>query len=225
MFWTHFSSVLLSLIGHSSIVFVIFLYASQDSREKSLVDLQIIEASLAYKRPPPQQQPPPPPSPKTKVLVPKKTKKSRTQQTPDINTSALLEKMRNVTLEEPPPEKLPQTLPETKPDLQPLWSSGKDIIDKGDPYLARVRTQVMASWSRPTLDTQEGVVMGCLRFNLQGKIISRTLEKRSNNSRLNRSVEEALRRTSSMNQAVPEHLIKLLTQNGLCFRFQTATPH
>ncbi len=223
MFWIHFSSLLLSLIGHSSIVFVMFLYASQDSREEPLVDLQIIEASLAYKRPP--QRPPQPPQQKTKALVSPKTKKSRTQQTHDINTSALLEKMRNVTLEEPPPEKLPQTRPETKTDLQPLWSSGKDITNKGDPYLARVRTQVMASWSRPTLDTQEGVVIGCLRFNLQGTIISRTLEKRSNNPRLNRSVEEALRRTSSMNQAVPEHLIKLLTQNGLCFRFQTAIPH
>ena len=197
-----------------------------------LVEREVIEAGLAFKKPKrkKKRQPQKKKNPKVKPVdpvgvsrdadkQPVAKKDERKPPPPDfVDPSATFKKFKDIDIdEEPNDEGEDPDEPDEGSDEGSEWGTMADA--KGDPYVGELAGRIQKAWKRPTLDTGKGVVFGCVTLNEKGRITDRVLDKKSKNSTLNRSVQEALRNATNMDEPVPEHLKKLLTVKGICFRF------
>jgi hypothetical protein len=194
-------------------------------------DAIVIEAALAYKWSAPKRLPQ---KEKKEMLAPPDAPKVAPEDTPPPPPK-----------EEPPKEEKPPPPPDEidpksvleknrpqDPDLGKTGSDepeeqgseegsewGTEIDPTGDPYLAELSGRIKAVWNHPSLDQVGGSVLGCVKLSPDGRIVKRELRDRSPNDTLNRSVTLALKNASDMDKPVPDHLLKLLTGDNACFRF------
>ncbi len=194
-------------------------------------DAIVIEAALAFKsaekkrlpqkekqvtQPPPDapkvappDTPPPPPKPEP----PKKEEPPPPQDEIDPEKT-----LRDNRIADPEAGKTGSDEPEQQGN-EDGSEFGTEIDATGDPYLGELRGRIEAAWNHPSLDTVGGSVLGCVKLSPDGRIVKRELRDRSPNDTLNRSVTLALKNASDMDKPVPDHLLKLLTGDNACFRF------
>ncbi|MBL4635428.1 MAG: TonB C-terminal domain-containing protein [Kofleriaceae bacterium] len=190
---------------------------------------QVIEASLAFKEVKPKsKQPQKKKKKKFKPRVddgaskkdkiePKKDKKDKPLKVEEeeIDFNSILEKNRkqDEELSDTGSEEIPVEGSATGSE----WGTEKDA--RGDPYVAELKGRISDEWKVPSLETEGGTAIGCVRLDEDGKIVDRELKKRSKNRNLARSVEVALKNASDMDKPVPAKLKTLLTVQGVCFKF------
>ncbi|RMH39006.1 MAG: hypothetical protein D6689_17980 [Deltaproteobacteria bacterium] len=191
----------------------------------------VIEASLAYKRTTrrktrqPQKKKAPP-----KVAPPEATRLTANPDAPakpperndrvrpqDIDVDAVLAKHRNVDLFDDEADVAGDSEPEVGSAEGSEWGTAEEA--RGDPYVGELHGRIKKVWKIPTLATNPGAVLGCVRLDPSGKIVAREVRERSGDATLDRSVVEALRNATDMDKPVPPHLTDLLTKKGVCFRF------
>lgn len=121
--------------------------------------------------------------------------------------------------------KLAENLPEHGTDLPDLgnvdgseWGTEADA--RGDPYVGELKGRVFKAWQLPTLVAKDFLAVGCVRLNAKGKIKYHELLEPSKNPKVDQSVKQALKNATSMEAPVPAHLRKLLTEQGICFKFR-----
>jgi hypothetical protein len=192
-------------------------------------DAEVIEASLAYRSAAKKRQPQKKKNPMVappdvvgvshdadKVPVPPDPDKPDKPPPPEfIDPKATFNKARDIDLDEAPTESGQDDSHEEGSADGSEWGTSADA--RGDPYVGELKGRI--PWEMPTLERGSGVTWGCVRLAPDGKIVDRELREKSGNANLDRSVEEALRNASDMEQPVPEHLAVLLTEKGICFRF------
>jgi hypothetical protein len=112
------------------------------------------------------------------------------------------------------PERAEQAPAEGSNRATSEWGSERDA--RGHPYLGELKGRLYSVWQVPW--GPGGDTLGCLKLGPDGKVVDRQV-KGSGNGDLDRSVEEALRTMPEMGQPVPDELLPLLTEKGICFRF------
>ncbi len=103
------------------------------------------------------------------------------------------------------------------------WGSGDK--NKGDPYIGGLRSRMQRTFrgEAPGFTKAGETVWGCVKLDEDGKVDESEIpeEGRSSVAALNSAMEETLKKVPKMDKPVPPHLIKLLTEMGVCFRFKT----
>ena len=97
------------------------------------------------------------------------------------------------------------------------WGTEKDA--KGHPYAGELKGRIYAVWQLPSLEQGTGTTEGCVKLDKNGKIVDRHVKKKSGNANLDRSVELALKQAPDMEDPVPDDLLHLVTEIGICFNF------
>ena len=220
----------MTVLLHIGLGTALALIEKQDEEDRALLseldkDVVVIEASLAYKskeqkRQPQKQKAPDPVAPDENRVtmdadaVPLEPDKKKPK---DVDVDAVLKSHRDVDLSEGGGETGSEVPQLGSPDGSE-W--GTDSEAKGDPYVGEIHGRIKKVWAIPTLETETGEALGCVRLDPDGKIADRTVWKKSGIANLDRSVNEALRAATDMDEPVPAHLIFLLTKKGICFRFK-----
>lgn len=197
--------------------------------ETNFGQAQTIEASLAFKEVKPKSKQPQKKkkkkfkprvedgASKKEKLDPKKEKKNKPVpvEEDEIDYTSILEKNRkqDEELSDTGSEEIPVEGSTTGSE----WGSEKDA--RGDPYVGELKGRINSEWKVPSLETEGGTAIGCVRLDEDGKIVDRELKKRSKNRNLARSVEVALKNATDMEKPVPAKLKSLLTVQGVCFKF------
>jgi len=205
-------------------------HKDEDEQRKLLSDLdnaQVIEASLAFKSDKPKTRQPqkkkkvmaPPPEDSGRVTDPNsKPVETKKQPPPDmIDPEAIMNKNRSIDLDDEGSEEGGEEQVEGSADGSE-WGTAAEA--KGDPYVGELFGRIHKVWKIPTLETQTGEALGCVRLDKEGKITDRKVWQKSGIANLDRSVDEALKNATDMEEPVPPHLINLLTRKGICFRFK-----
>jgi len=103
------------------------------------------------------------------------------------------------------------------------WGSGDKNI--GDPYVGGLQARMKRTFEAqaPGFLEKGKTVWGCVKLDKEGKVAEGEVpeEGRSDTPALNSAMEETLKKVPAMDQPVPQHLVKLLTEMGVCFRFKT----
>jgi len=96
---------------------------------------------------------------------------------------------------------------------------------KGDPFYIDMIKELRQNWEYPRISSDEGVPVGCLRLEANGKISDTLFKEKSGNAELDDSVERAMtavRKNRNDNPIeVPTHLLQQgVTTKWLCIRFK-----
>jgi outer membrane biosynthesis protein TonB len=196
----------------------------------ALEDLEVIEASIAYKKAEPQKQP----------------QKKKRAPAPEVKPEGVSrDETKPVEPEKDEPSKKPE---ETEPDWKKFQREntddedlevGKPVDDpgvfdpnapagwaeetKGDPYFQKLIADLREGWNYPQILQAEGVPVGCMRLEKDGSVSETKFEKKSGNSELDDSVERALKALEKKRKdnppPVPEKLLKHTTR-WICFKFE-----
>lgn len=202
----------------------------------ALEDLEAIEASIAYSTPkPPEKQPQkkkqaPPPEAKPdsfdddasrKPVDKPEEKKDEPVKKPDENLDDLYKKLQDRRQDEDDLEYgKPVDDPGTfDPDAPVGWATET----KGDPYFQKLTADLRAGWKLPQIAKDDGVPVGCIRLEADGRISETLFKTRSGKDELDDSVERALdaieKLRSDQPKLVPSHLLKYTTR-WICFKFE-----
>lgn len=195
-------------------------------RERSKVeDMEVIDAALAELPKKPEQQPQKKfraPDPAQPVIVPKRddepdSDKPVTEPTTDpVDPLAKFDRPDN------------DDEPVGKPDEQPVGAFDGDKFGfgdetKGDPYLGRLKADLLRSWEYPEILSDVGTPVGCIHLEPDGKIEKWELREKSGNPELDDSVERALKELEKRRDnepiEVPAHLVPL-TRKWICYRMK-----
>ena len=190
-----------------------------------------IEASLAFKEV----------KPKNKQPQKKKKETYRPPEDQKIDTDNVqqpeepVEKPKHKVKPKPDEIDISKTLAKNRAQDDDLSSTGVDEVPKegsatgsrwgtetdakGHPYAAELKGRIYSAWSVPSLETGSGEAQGCVKLDESGKITDRAVKKKSGNANLDRSVELALKQAPDMEEPVPDELLSLITEKGICFRF------
>ena len=99
------------------------------------------------------------------------------------------------------------------------WGTERDA--RGDPYVGELAGRVKHAWRLPSFErTPDLVTWGCVRLDEEGAIVEREVAQPSGSATLDRSVAVALERATDMDEPVPDHLLDLLVEQGVCFTFR-----
>jgi hypothetical protein len=209
---------------------LVYAGKADDNAGPAIVEMEAIEASLAYKSAEPPKQP------QKKFRAPEPVK------TEGVSRDAT----------KPPVSKVDE--PAKKPDPQDLLSEfeklrrqrgeddpiGKPTEDevgafdgsqfgfaeesRGDPYFQTLVADLVAGWEFPEILQDTGLPVGCLRLSADGKIQDTLFRQKSENTQLNDSVDRALvavkKRRNENPQPVPTHLLKAAITKWVCFKFR-----
>lgn len=231
----HTVAILGSLAICAALVAVPLVAASAKPAEEgpNLLELEAIEASLAYKKPeskPRQpekikQAPPDPVKPvgvsKDETKKPDPPKPEEEKKPPPKDLQSEFEKLRQQRANSDaeygkPPEE----------DVGAFDGSkfGYAEESKGDPYFQKLVGDLLEQFEFPEILQDSGEPVGCLRMSAEGKIQDTLFKQKSDNSELNDSVERALSAVQKLRNAspvpVPVHLLKAATTKWVCFKFQ-----
>jgi outer membrane biosynthesis protein TonB len=202
---------------------VLFTDARSDS-QPLLADMEVIEASLAYKKPNAPKQPQKPknaPVPEVKEegvsrdehKQPEEKKEEKKDQAKPDDVTDPLAKFRRKD----------EDLESGKTDTQDGASDGSELgrgnISKGDPYFQRLWADL--DWTIPELARTGGLqTIACIVFSPDGKI-TKTAFKSKGDDDIATLAESAIRDLKTKRNAAPEevptHLLQRLTSKGICF--------
>jgi len=198
------------------------------AQEPPLRDMEVIEASLAYK---------PPNAPKTK-----QPQKPRPTPAPEVKPEGVSRDENKKIDEKKEPKKEEKPAKETDPlakfrrSLDDEDSSGDPTtlpafdgseygigdVTKGDPYFGRLVADL--AWSAPELAKAGATTpIGCVQLSADGKI-PQTKFRQKGDGDLQPLAEASLRELQSKRNAnpeqVPTHLLRALTTKWVCFEFK-----
>jgi len=208
-------------------------YGSTESKKSGLENAVRIEAALAFKKPDKKKRQPQ--KRKKKKFKPNTVKVSRDEEAkpkdeekkprvePDeIDPLAVLSKNRKL-MEDDNSDTGSEADPDEGAIFGDEWGSGDK--NKGDPYVGGLKARVQRTFRKeaPGFIEAGKTVWGCLRLDKDGKVEEAEVpeEGRSDVAALNSAMQETLKKVPEMDKPVPKHLIKLLTEMGVCFRFKT----
>ncbi len=202
-------------------------FGGDDDDKPNLDDMEAIEASLAYKKAEPKKQP----------------QKKKNAPAPEVKPEGVSRDEEKKPIEDKKDE------PKTKPDdvVDPLadfrrknededLDTGKTKdeevgqfdgsefgfadVTKGDEYWQHLIADMR--WEYPELLAGEGVPVGCIHLELDGKVSEIKLHTKSGNDELDDSVERALKTLKKSRDdepvPVPDRLAKQ-TRKWICFKF------
>ena len=192
----------------------------------ALEDLEVIEASIAYKKAEPQKQPQKKKrAAEEKILegvsrdenkIPEKKDEPKSKIDDD---DPLKDIRRPNTDEDLDVGKVVDDPGVFDPDAKPGWAEET----KGDPYFQQLLQQLRDGWEYPELLQAQGVPVGCMRLERDGRVTDTLFKEKSGNAELDDSVERALKNLEKVRKddppAVPDHLLKHTTR-WLCFKFE-----
>jgi hypothetical protein len=201
---------------------------AQDKPEgPAIEDLEVIEASIAYKKAEPQKQP----QKKKRAAEEKKVEgvsrdetkvpeEKKDEPKSKIDDEDPLEKYRRENQDEDlDVGKVVDDPGVFDPDAPIGWAEET----KGDPYFQKLIQQLREGWEYPELLQAEGVPVGCMRLERDGRVSDTLFKEKSGNAELDDSVERALKTLEKVRKddppAVPEHLLKHTTR-WICFKFE-----
>jgi len=193
----------------------------------ALEDLEVIEASIAYKKAEPEKQP---------------QKKKRAAEEKIVEGVSRDENKVPEEKKDEPKSKIDDDDPLKdfrRPDQDEDLDVGKVVDDpgifdpdapigwaeetKGDPYFQKLIQQLREGWEYPELLKTEGVPVGCMRLERDGRVTDTLFKEKSGNAELDDSVERALKLLEKTRKddppPVPDHLLKHTTR-WLCFKFE-----
>jgi hypothetical protein len=94
---------------------------------------------------------------------------------------------------------------------------------RGDPYLGRLKADLLRGWEYPEILSDVGTPIGCIHLEPDGKIEQWELREKSNNAELDDSVERALKELQKVRNEepleVPAHLVPK-TRKWICYRMK-----
>lgn len=183
-------------------------------------------AALAELPKKPEQQPQKKfraPDPKQPVVVPKRDDEPDPVDKPDVKPTTdpvdpLAQFRRDNNEDEPI----------GKPDEQAVGAfDGSEFgfgdVTKGDPYLGRLKADLLRVWNYPEILSDVGTPIGCIHMEPDGKIETWELREKSGNFELDDSVERALKKLQEVRDEdpvpVPPHLIPT-TRKWICYRMK-----
>jgi len=99
------------------------------------------------------------------------------------------------------------------------WGTLEDA--KGDPYAGELAGRVTKDFDVPSLVGTQGLkALGCVRLNREGRIVERSVEKKSGNPTFDRAVEKSVAQATDMEAPVPDRLVKIMVKKSICFEFK-----
>ena len=232
----HIIGIIVTIVLHGGVGTAVAVWDGHDDEVENprakfdFTDAQVIEASLAFKAPEQKKKSRQPQKKKNPMVAPPEVqgvsrdaekapvepKKTEEKPPPEfVDPTSTFKKARNIDLDMDPTEGGEEDLPGSVDGSE--WGTADQA--KGDEYVGELHGRIKEFYSVPTLETQAGQALGCVRLTPDGKIAERKLYQPSGIANLDRAVNEALRKASDMERAVPSHLINLLTKQGICFRF------
>lgn len=94
---------------------------------------------------------------------------------------------------------------------------------KGDPYLGRLKADLLRGWEYPEILSDVGTPIGCIHLEPDGKIEQWEMREKSGNAELDDSVERALTNLQKLRNEepieVPAHLVPK-TRKWICYRMK-----
>jgi hypothetical protein len=218
----------LSIVGAAIVtaaLFVPVLFFTDAAKDEGpqLKEMQVIEASIAYKK------------------SPNKQPQKQTQPTPTIDKPEGVSRDEN---KKPPEQKKEEKKPEQakvdpnnpfgkftrpsdddgKPTTQPLGDfngseKGFAPESKGDPFFGRLRADM--NFSFPDIAKASSIPVGCIRIQPDGKIVDTKFDQKGDDD-LQTAAEAAMNELVKARRAnpepVPTHLLSITTR-WLCFKF------
>ncbi len=196
-------------------------------RDKSIEDMEVIDAALAELPKKPEQQPQKKfraPDPVDKPVAVSRDDQAKPIDKPEDKPST------------DPVDPLDQfkrsndddDQPIGKPDEQPVGAfDGSEFgfgdETRGDPFLGRLKADLLRNWSYPEILSDVGTPVGCIHMEPDGTIESWELREKSGNAELDDSVERALTELQKIRKdepiEVPVHLIPK-TRKWICYRMK-----
>jgi hypothetical protein len=95
---------------------------------------------------------------------------------------------------------------------------------KGDPYVGELIGRMITDFTVPSVVSDPSLVTwGCVKLDAEGKIMDRALdpEHKSNSHAFNSAVEARLKRTTDMEQPVPNYLKAMLVGKFVCATYSS----
>jgi hypothetical protein len=205
----------------------IFGSSGGGGRERSTVeDMEVIDASLAEQIKKPEAQPQKKfraPDPTQPVVVPTRDDQAKPVDKPDDKpTTDPVDPLAQFNRPDNDDE------PIGKPDEQQVGAfDGSEFgfgdETKGDPYLGRLKADLLRSWEYPEILSDVGTPIGCIHMEPDGKIEKWELREKSGNAELDDSVERALKDLQKLRNdepiEVPAHLVPK-TRKWICYRMK-----
>ena len=194
-----------------------------------LDNMEVIEASLAYKKPnaPKQPQKPktaPPPEVKPEGVSRDENKKPEEKKKPDEE-----KKPQKSDTPVDPLAKFKRTdedMEVGKPNEEPIGAFdgskfGIGDVTKGDPYFQRLVVDL--AWASPEL-AKAGAVspVGCIQLTAEGKIPQTTFKVKGDDdiaTLAEAALKELKQKRNEKPEEVPTHLLRQLTTGWVCFKF------
>jgi len=200
------------------------------AQEPPLRDMEVIEASLAYKPPNAKKSKQPQKQPKAKAPEVKVEGVSR-DENKKIEEKKEPKKVEKPAKETDPLAKFRRNLDDDDASGDPTTipsfdgsEHGFGDVTKGDPYFGRLMADL--AWSAPELaKAGETVPVGCIQLSADGKI-PQTKFRQKGDGDLQPLAEAALRALQAKRNASPEqvptHLLRSLTTKWNCIEFKPA---
>jgi hypothetical protein len=113
--------------------------------------------------------------------------------------------------------------PVVTPNLGPpnTNTAGNRAVNTGDPFWARLSTDIYQNFSYPAVLETKKIAMGCFYFNVDGTTGGWKLIPRSEDATLDDAVERALnavhRNRKANPETIPNHLLEQATKQWNCF--------
>lgn len=207
-----------------------------DSKKRSGLDNAVrIEAALAYKKKDAKTKQPQKRKKKKykpseekfsrdENATPKEEPKDKPKAKPDeIDPMAILQKNRELMEDDTASDTGSEERLDEGSVFGSEWGSGDK--NKGDPYIGGLLARMQRTFEAeaPGFIGAGKTVWGCVKLDKDGKVAESDIpdEGRSDVPALNSAMQQTLKKVPEMDQPVPAHLTKLLTEMGVCFRFKT----
>ena len=212
-----------ALVTAALFVPVLFFTESAKDDGPQLKDMQVIEASIAYKKSPnkqPQKQTQPTPT----IDKPEGVSRDENKKPPEQKKEEKKPEQAKVDPNNPFGKFTRPTDDDGKPTTQPLGDfngseKGFAPESKGDPFFGRLRADM--NFQFPEIAKASSIPVGCIRIQPDGKIVDTKFDQKGDDD-LQTAAEAAMNELVKARRAnpepVPTHLLSITTR-WLCFKF------
>ncbi len=212
-----------ALVTAALFVPVLFFTDAAKDDGPQLKEMQVIEASIAYKKSPnkqPQKQTQPTPT----IDKPEGVSRDENKKPPEQKKEEKKPEQAKVDPNNPFGKFTRPTDDEGKPTTQPLGDfngseKGFAPESKGDPFFGRLRADM--NFQFPEIAKASSIPVGCIRIQPDGKIVDTKFDQKGDDD-LQTAAEAAMNELVKARRAnpepVPTHLLSITTR-WLCFKF------
>lgn len=202
---------------------VLFFTDAAKDDGPQLKDMQVIEATIAYKKSPtkqPQKQTQPTPT----IDKPEGVSRDENKKPPEPKKEEKKPEQAKIDPNNPFGKFTRPSEDDGKPTTQPLGDfngseKGFAPESKGDPFFGRLRADM--NFQFPEIAKASSIPVGCIRIQADGKIVDTKFDQKGDDD-LQTAAEAAMNELVKARRAnpepVPTHLLSITTR-WLCFKF------